>query len=130
MHNINANGMHAKVKTANDYVNIWPQSNILSIPNDAMEVYIIALSKTEENACNTYPVNLETRDILVNNQNNDQQSGQQSSVAVHHYNFRRHGNSMISQSNFGKRSLFNYQKRASGTPAPLKLKNLLNWNKY
>ena len=49
--------MHAKVKTANDYVNIWPQTNILNIPSNEMEVYIIALSKTEENAHNTYPVN-------------------------------------------------------------------------
>ena len=79
MYNINTNGMHAKAKTANDYVNIWPQINILNITIDAMEVYIIALSKTEENAYNTYLVSLETRDSLVNNQNNDQQSGQQSS---------------------------------------------------
>ena len=79
MYNINTNGMYAKVKTANDYVNVWPQNNILNIPIDAVEVYIIALSKAEENVYNTYPVNLETRDSLVNNQSNDQQSGQQSS---------------------------------------------------
>ena len=114
--------MYGKVKTVNDYVNIWPQSNILNIPIGAMEVYIIALSKTENNAYNTCPVNLKTRDSLVNNQNNDQQSGQQSSLAVNHYNFGRRGNSVISQSNFGKRSLFNCQKRVSGTPAPLKQK--------
>ena len=47
MYNINTNGMHAKVKTADDYVNIWPQTNILNIPTDAMVVYNIALSKTE-----------------------------------------------------------------------------------
>ena len=86
--------MHAKAKTANDYVNIWPQINILNITIDAMEVYIIALSKTEENAYNTYLVSFETRDSLVNNQNNDQQSGQQSSLAVNHYNFGRRGNSV------------------------------------
>ena len=114
--------MYGKVKTVNDYVNIWPQSNILNIPIGAMEVYIIALSKTENNAYNTCPVNLKTRDSLVNNQNNDQQSGQQSSLAVNHYNFGRRGNSVISQSNFGKRSLFNCQKRVSGTPALLKQK--------
>ena len=66
--------MHVKVKTANDYVNIWPQTNILNIPIGAMEVCIIVLSKTEENAYSTYPVNLETRD----NQKNDQLSEQQS----------------------------------------------------
>ena len=101
-YNINTNGMHAKAKTANDYVNIWSQINILNIPIDAMEVYIIALSKTEENAYKTYLVSLETKDSLVNNQNNDQQSGQQSSLAANHYNFGRRGNSVISQSNFGK----------------------------
>ena len=79
MYNINTNALYGKVKTVNDYVNIWPQSNILNIPIGAMEVYIIALSKTENNAYNTCPVNLKTRDSLVNNQNNDQQSGQQSS---------------------------------------------------
>ena len=42
--------MHGKVKTANDYVNIWPQTNILTIPIDAIEGYIIALCKAEENA--------------------------------------------------------------------------------
>ena len=68
--------MHAKAKTANDYVNIWPQINILNITIDAMEVYIIALSKTEENAYNTYLVSLE------------------SSLAVNHYNFGRRGNSV------------------------------------
>ena len=74
MYNVNTNGMHVKVKTANDYVNIWPQTNILNIPIGAMEVFIIVLSKTEENTYNTYPVNLETRD----NQKNDQLSEQQS----------------------------------------------------
>ena len=101
-------------------MNIWPQTNVLNIPIDAMEVYIIALSKTKENAYSTCPVNLETRDSLVNNQNNDQQLGQQSSLAVNHYSFGRPGNSVISLSNFGKRSLFNCQKRVSGTPAPSK----------
>ena len=47
MYNINRNGMHAKVKATDDYVNIWPQTSILNIPIDAMVVYIIALSKTE-----------------------------------------------------------------------------------
>ena len=122
--------MHAKFNTANDYVNIWPQTNILNILIDAMEVYIIALSKTEENAYSTNPLNLDTRDSLANNQSNDQQSGQQSRLAVNHYNFGRRGNSAIGQSNFGERSLFNCQKRVSGTPATLKQKNLLNWNKY
>ena len=103
-------------------MNIWPQTNVLNIPIDAMEVYIIALSKTKENAYSTCPVNLETRDSLVNNQNNDQQLGQQSSLAVNHYSFGRPGNSVISLSNFGKRSLFNCQKRVSETPAPLKQK--------
>ena len=96
-----------------------------------MEIYIIALPKTEKNCFNTsYPANSETRDSLVDNQNNDQQSGQQSSLGVNHYNFRRRGNSAIRWSNFGKRSLFNCQKRVSGTPAPLKEKSLLNWNNY
>ena len=97
MYCINTNGMYAKVKTAIDYVKIWPHTNMLNIPINAMEVHIIALYKTEGNAYNTCPVNLETRDSLVNNQNNDQQSGQQSSLAVNHYNFGRHGNSVISQ---------------------------------
>ena len=68
-------------------MNIWPQTNVLNIPIDVMEVYIIALSKTKENAYNTCHVNLETRDSLVDNQNNDQQLGEQSSLAVNHYSF-------------------------------------------
>ena len=54
-----------------------------------------------------YFVNLETRDNLVNNQSNDQQSVQLSSLAVNHYNFGRRGNSIISESNFGKKLLLN-----------------------
>ena len=48
MHDINTNGMHTKVRTADDYVNVWFQINILNISIDAMEVYIIALSKRKK----------------------------------------------------------------------------------
>ena len=37
MYNVNTNGMHGIVKTANDYVNIQHQTNILNLLIDAME---------------------------------------------------------------------------------------------
>lgn len=71
MHDTNTNGMHTKVRTADDYVNVWFQIIILNISIDLMEVYITALSTTEKNAYCTYFANLETRGNLVYNQCDD-----------------------------------------------------------
>ena len=87
------------------------------------------LLKISENAYNTCPVNLETRDNLVNNQNNDQQLGQQSSLAVNHYSL----DDLVTLSSvcqiLGK-DLYSIAKRECQEHQLLRNKiNLLNCNK-
>ena len=55
---------------------------MLSILIDAIEVYIIALSKTD-----TGKILQIQKQEIINNQSNDQKSGEQSSLAVNHYKF-------------------------------------------